>query len=524
MARVRRQADPMGWKSIRRSVLSTGMALVLGVSLLLSPAAAQCAYAVRPSTDPFAGLPAFDYTGLGSATPSDQAKKGWVVKGKHKYYYRHGMKLIGKQQIGKSYYFFDSAGRMRAGKATLKGVTYYLSQNGKMEAYVKKGVFYKPTGKKMSSDEKKDYQAQLKARSLVDRLTTSRMSKSQKLRACYDWIAKAPYHIYHRFKNVKGWSSDFANDHFIRRFQGRRCSDCNADAAALGYFALAIGYKDVRVHINKKSHGFTQIEGKFYDPYYAKNRGLSQYYGVRRGWSKKYTAKLLVPSASNNYTTVKYLGKKPKATKSSAKASSKRGLVKEKGSYVYYANGKKVKNAWKTVGKNKYYFNKSGNAVTGPASIKGVYYVFSSTGKLQKGTGVRVVKVNGEKYRVSPSGKAKPGWDEKSDKKVLYLRNGRMATGLSVYKDQLYWFGASGAYDAAKTKSIRAAAVPSQDASAFVDLIGKPLGQQSSPSCHPLVEEMGGGDDVTYLFKNAKVVLFRAPDGRMFYESCDYNA
>lgn len=514
----------MGQKNMRQSVLSAGMAFVLGASLLLSPAAAQCAYATPPSANTFAGLSGYGQVGSGSALSSNSAKTGWVVKGKHKYYYRHGMKLIGKQQIGKNYYFFDSAGRMRTGKTTLQGITYYLSQNGKMEAYAKKGVFYKPTGKKMSLDEKKDYKAQLKARSIVDRLTTSRMSKSQKLRACYNWIAKTPYHIYHRFKNVRDWSSDFANDHFIRKFQGRRCSDCNADAAAFGYLALAIGYKDVRVHINKKRHGFTQIDGRFYDPYCAKKRSFSQYYGVRRGWSKKYTAKLLVPSASNNYTTVKYLGKKPKATKSSSKVSGKQGLMKEKGSYVYYANGKKVKSAWKAVGKSKYYFNKKGNAVTGSVSIKGTYYVFSGTGKLQKGSGVRAVKVDGEKYRVSASGKAKPGWDEKNGKKVLYLRNGRMATGLSVYKDELYWFDETGAYDQEKTRSVRAAAVPDQDAAELIELIGKPLKQQASLSCHPLVEEMGGGDDVTYLFKNAKVVLFRAPGGRMFYESCDYNA
>lgn len=515
----------MGRKNMRRNVLSAGVALVLGASLFLSPATASCAYATQPSVDAFTGLPAIDQGALEDTMASGSVKHGWVVKGKHKYYYRYGMKLVGKQQIGKSYYLFGSDGRMKTGKVVSQGVTYYLSQNGKMEAYVKKGAYYKPTGKKMSSDEKKDYKAQLKARSIVDRLTTSRMTKSQKLRACYNWISKTSYHIYHRFKNVRGWSSDFANDHFVRKFQGKRCSDCNADAAALGYLALAIGYKDVRVHINKKNHGFTQIDGKFYDPYYAKRRGLSQYYGVRRGWSKKYTAKLLVPSASNNYTTVKYLGAKPKAKKSSSKVSAKKGLVKEKGSYVYYAsNGKKLKSTWKTVGKHKYYFNKKGNAATGPVSIKGTYYVFSSTGKLQKGSGTRVVKVDGEKYRVSASGKAKPGWNDKDGKKVLYLRNGRKATGLSVYKDKLYWFDASGIYDLEKTRSIRAAAVPSQDASELIALIGDPLRRQSSPSCFPLVEETGGGDDVTYLFKNAKVVLFRAPDGRMFYESCDYNA
>lgn len=509
-------------KCKRRPIACLRAALGLGALLLLLSAAPVVAYADGPHSSSLADSPStasFNPSTFDGLDGSD-LRSGWVTRGGETYYYRFGMKLTGQQKIGRSYYFFDKAGRMETGTAKSGGTTYYLSKSGKMEAYAKKGKFYKPTGKRMAADEARDYKAQLKARRIVAKLTTEDMTKSQKLRVCFNWIKKAPYHIYHRFKNVRGWSSDFANDHFTRKFQGKRCSDCNADAAALGYFALAIGYKDVRVHINKKSHGFTQIDGKFYDPYYAKRRSFSKYYGVKKGWAKKYTAKLLVPSEQNGYATVKYLGKKPKAKKAASATSKKDGLKKEDGAYVCYVQGKKVKSAWKKIGSSTYYFDKKGRAATGSVPIKGTYYVFSNTGKLQKGSGTRVVKVVGEKYRVSASGAARPGWD--GEGKTLYLRNGRQAVGLSVYRDQLYWFDDKGVYDVEKTGRIRAAAKPNQEADELLSLMDEPIKRRSDPSCHPLVEELGAGEDVTYLFKNAKVVLFRASDGRLFYESHDY--
>ena len=44
----------------------------------------------------------------------------------------------------------------------------------------------------------------------------------------------------------------------------------------------------------------------------------------------------------------------------STKPVVKNGLVKEAGGYVYYKNGKILKNAWKKVLKAKYYFGKNG--------------------------------------------------------------------------------------------------------------------------------------------------------------------
>lgn len=46
------------------------------------------------------------------------------------------------------------------------------------------------------------------------------------------------------------------------------------------------------------------------------------------------------------------------------------GLIHDKnGHFYFYQNGKKLKNRWKKVGKNKYYFGKNGQAVTGKKNI-----------------------------------------------------------------------------------------------------------------------------------------------------------
>lgn len=509
-------------QSLKKTIQGV-IATIVSVALCFTLNAPCPAYAATPSIDDI--IDSWSGGGYGQTHLQDseavKALKGWVAQGAWKYYYRNGKKLTGQQKIGKDYYYFDAKGRMATGKVKAGGKVMYLSGTGKMEAFTKKGKYYKPNGKAMASYEAKDYKALQSARARLKSLTRLGMSKAQKLRACYNWIQKAPYHIYHRFKNVYGWTSDFANDHFVRKFRGSRHSDCNADAAALAYFAVAIGYKDVRLCVSAKKHGFVRIDGKYYDPYYAKTRSMGKYYGVSHGWSKKWAARIMVPSGDNNFTMVKYIGKKPASTK--AKKSKKSGLVKEKAGYVYYSKGKKITSKWKTVGSAKYYFNSKGVAVTGAAAIKGKHYVFSAKGKLLTGTGTREVKVSGDTYRVNAKGVAVPGWSTRESNKILFLRNGRMATGVSVFNDEIYLFDKTGAYNEAKTSELRTLLASTEDASAALGLLGTPVKTWEDDSCHPLVETYGSGKDAAFVYKNAQLVFFRCPDGRIILEYFDYN-
>ena len=94
----------------------------------------------------------------------------------------------------------------------------------------------------------------------------------------------------------------------------------------------------------------------------------------------------------------------------STKPVVKNGLVKEAGGYVYYKNGKILKNAWKKVHRAKYYFGKNGYAYTGARRLNGKVYVFDSTGKLRRPSKAKVMKSGKYTYYVMPNGQAKTGW------------------------------------------------------------------------------------------------------------------
>lgn len=61
------------------------------------------------------------------------------------------------------------------------------------------------------------------------------------------------------------------------------------------------------------------------------------------------------------------------------------GLIHDKnGHFYFYQNGKKLKNRWKKVGKNKYYFGKNGQAVTGKKNISHYLCYFNKKGVLTR--------------------------------------------------------------------------------------------------------------------------------------------
>ena len=464
---------------------------------------------------------------LTALTAADSAwaatAKGWQTEQGHKVYYKGGEKLTGMQKIGKNYYYFNAKGVMKTGTVKADGTTYYMGDSGKMEAYAKGSTFYKPTGEKMKSYQAKEYRTYLRAKEKVAEITKKSMSKSQKLLACFKWVQKGYYHQYRKFRNYEGWAADFANDHFLKTWKGLRHGCCNSDAAAFGYLALAIGYTDVDVGVDSQpgtiaGHGCTKINGKYYDPLFAEAKSFAKYYGTRNGGYHFRSVKLLVPSASNNWNTSKYIGEKPASSEEEVKASSKNGLAKLDGSYYYFQNHKKVKKQWKTWKNARYYFQKDGKAATGPTKIDGKWYVFAENGKLKKGAKTRVVKVDGQKYQVTKSGRAKAGWS--ANKKNLFLENGRMATGLSLYKGQVFWLTDAGAYDDAKTQAVRAAAKKESDASELLKLIGKPAQTTSTAGCNPVIDAEGTevwGKDLTYTYKNCVVELLKGENGVTYF-------
>lgn len=495
------------------------------------------------------------HAAVAAATLND----GWVTKSGKTYYYKAGKKLTGKKKIEGAYYYFDKKGAMQKGlkkigkryyyfasngvmqtgllkvgknyrffasngvmkTSNVKSgkVTYYISSKGLVEACKRGSSLYKPTGVKMASYQAKEYNALLTARKVLASITSPSMSKSQKLRRCFNWVMEGYYHQYREYSNYAGWAADFANDHFKRKYNGYRMGCCVSDAAALGYLALAIGYTDVSVGVDSITgtggHSCTKINGRYYDPLFAEAKDYQSYYGTANGHHYR-SVKLMVPSGSNGYATSRYIGQQP--TGLTKAKSSKNGLVKSGSHYYYYKFGQKVTNSFVTTSKAKYYFTASGRAATGPCKVKGTWYVFGASGKLLTGSKTRIANVSGQKYRVTKSGTAKAGYSE--DGTRLYLENGRMATGLCLYKGKAYMFSGSGTYLESETSKVRAAARKGQDATELMALIGKPLKTSTYTGCLFVLDENGNevyGKDLIYRFRNATVTFLKGENGKTYF-------
>lgn len=115
-------------------------------------------------------------------------------------------------------------------------------------------------------------------------------------------------------------------------------------------------------------------------------------------------------------------------------ASQKTACFKKKDGKLYYiVKGLKVKdkwsrvrNCWKTIEGDRYYFQKDGSAATGGTKIGSKVYVFSADGKLIRKTKSAVVAVGKNLYYVDKNGVAQTGWF-KVGKKLCYAdSSGRM--------------------------------------------------------------------------------------------------
>ena len=212
--------------------------------------------------------------------------KGWKKIKKKKYFFRkkgkkgvRGSAVTGKVKIKKYWYLFNKSGTWRKKTKKVKGYTYYIDKNGHIEAYKHKKKYYKPRGKRMKSYEVSDYKTFCRARRIVKRITSKKMSKRRKLLKCFNWVRRKPYKQYRHFYPYKSWPATYANDHFVRG-----AGDCHSDGSAFAYLAKAIGYKRVYVcldcnGISAQGHCWTEVNGRVYDPLFIERGHRYKYYG-----------------------------------------------------------------------------------------------------------------------------------------------------------------------------------------------------------------------------------------------------
>lgn len=207
---------------------------------------------------------------------------GWVTMPKdQKRYYRNGKYFKGCKKIGKKYYFFNSNGLLQKKNVTVNGILYYIDVDGQVQGQKKGSWYYSPTGKKLSKDKANELRAYQNARRVVSAITSSKMSKEEKLKVCFEWMKYNDYRSWRKLSSGgESWYAVNAND-----LLERRSGDCISYACALAYMAKVIGYEDVNVcsRGTRKDnlHTWTEINGLVYDSYFAKQgRGNGKYYGI----------------------------------------------------------------------------------------------------------------------------------------------------------------------------------------------------------------------------------------------------
>lgn len=427
-----------------------------------------------------------------------------TIGGKTYLFDKKGRQLTGWHKVGKAYRFFTVASKAKGAMVSGKVVN---------------GIKLDKSGRAiLNSETRAELKVLVSATDFVEQHTKATWSQQKKLRACFNLLRdKYSERTFRSFSAKSGWNRSFALDIFTKK-----SGNCHSYAAAFAYIANAIGCKTCKV-VSSGGHSWAEVNGKVYDPEWAKHCkvDLFAFPYSKSGWggSPRY-------KSARKYVVAVAPRTKALGTSTSQAAAhrfaGKRGLVKLDGARYFVRNGKALTKQWKTVKGAKYYFLASGKAATGPAKIKGTWYVFGKNGKLLTGKKTRVVTVGTEKYRVTKAGKAKAGWD--AGKTHRYAKDGRMLTGTAVVSEKFFAFSAKGRYDAAKTAQLRSAAKMDADAAPLLALLGSPSKRIYTASCYFIEGADGnliGGQDGRLTYPHFTVYTFKADNGIEYYRGAE---
>ncbi len=190
-----------------------------------------------------------------SGTYTDDSGTWTVINGKATF---SGDK--GWVKVGSDYYYFDRSTGKMAKNTTVDGVK--VDSSGKAKA---------------SSDDIYRIQTMIRARDLMESLTSTGDSQSTKLRKCFDWTVDMSYHRIRyasqtRKENPDTWTCIFANDAF-----DNGSGTCYTQACAFAYLAKECGYEvDI---CDDTGHAWVEIDGLVYDPDSARSN-FNKYYGT----------------------------------------------------------------------------------------------------------------------------------------------------------------------------------------------------------------------------------------------------
>ena len=238
-----------------------------------------------------------------------QGKKYWAkddgtfytgvcdINGKKYYFKKNGQAATGSYKVKKKYYIFNEKGVFKKYKSeqpvSVGKRVYFVSKKGMVapgwHVYENKLYYAKKSGvcaKSQTVDgitfTKKSYAAnntntksKIKARKIVESITTSKMSRAQKRRACWNYmVRRGRFHYALKYPNLskKGWQRATALN-----MLSTKSGNCYSFACGFAALTKEIGDRPVvicgrvsgrRDHASDgmTRHSWVQIGGRNYDP------------------------------------------------------------------------------------------------------------------------------------------------------------------------------------------------------------------------------------------------------------------
>ena len=217
---------------------------------------------------------------------SGYPRQGYVtVDGKTYYYNSSGViqkdGIVGSESEG--YRYADKNGVIdnKFTGVAKSGSVYWYVKNGSIDKTARTAITYDGSqwniisgiAHKVTTEEDK---VLYRAFKLLEKVTTTSMTKEQKLKTMWDYIKGAYVEKNPRIPHYKGvdWPIIYANDLLLNGV-----GNCMSYGALFGYLAKAIGYDEV-YGCHSGGHGWCEINGLVYDPEWSRHRFKYTYYGL----------------------------------------------------------------------------------------------------------------------------------------------------------------------------------------------------------------------------------------------------
>ena len=174
--------------------------------------------------------------------------------------------------VGSSSYYVSKSGVAATGWIKIGNKLYYAGTSGRlMKNRTYQGITFTKTG---AAKNNTAAQLKLKTMSIVSSITKSSMSKSEKLRACWNYVVggNIRYSSYYPNLNKSGWQKETA-----LRTLTTRGGNCYGFACAFAALSSEVGYNPYvicgRVAGNRDGaadgltrHCWVKIDNRYYDP------------------------------------------------------------------------------------------------------------------------------------------------------------------------------------------------------------------------------------------------------------------